>query len=152
VYSLSRSTPAPVSRLGWSPTNRRAANCFFALEKRQEGYVLAVELEKVEGAIGEPFTGLLHQFEQGHTVGLAVDEVPTTGSNSRMFCVPLFDPTSKLVLVLERQNGEIADRILRLPGNIIFVRLADGIVIDPDFLGSRLPCGFAGLVRLLVQI
>ena len=60
AYSLSRSTPAPVSWPSWSPTSRQL---FFALEVRQAGNVVAVEFEKVEGELGEPFTGLLHQFE-----------------------------------------------------------------------------------------
>jgi hypothetical protein len=48
-------------------------------------------------------------------------------------------PDVEVGVVLERQDGEIADRILRFPGDIILVRLADGIVIDArGFLRRRL--------------
>jgi hypothetical protein len=47
--------------------------------------------------------------------------------------------TTEVGVVLKRQDGEIADRILRLPRNIILVRLADGIVINArGFVGHRL--------------
>jgi hypothetical protein len=55
-------------------------------------------------------------------------------------------PDVKVGVVLEWRDGEIADGIPRLPGNLILVCFADGIVLDPGFVGSRLlgACGFAG--------
>jgi hypothetical protein len=48
-------------------------------------------------------------------------------------------PDAEVGVVLEGQHGEIADRILRLPGDIILVRLADGIVIEaPRIIGRGL--------------
>ena len=39
-------------------------------------------------------------------------------------------PDAEVGVVLEGQDGEIADRIFRFLGDIIFARLANGIVID----------------------
>ena len=48
-------------------------------------------------------------------------------------------PDVEVGVVLERQDSEIADRILRFLGNIILVRLAYGIVIDAlGFVRHRL--------------
>src|SRR5208283_6149561 len=49
--------------------------------------------------------------------------IGTTGSNARMFCVPLFRPDVEVGVVLERQDSEIADRILRLLSDIRLVGL-----------------------------
>ena len=51
----------------------------------------------------------------------------------------LVRPDAEVGVVLERQDGEIADRILQFPGDIILGRFADGVVIDaPGFVGGRL--------------
>jgi hypothetical protein len=52
-------------------------------------------------------------------------------------------PDTEVGVVLERQDGKIADRILRFLGDIRFVGLADGIVVDARagglvFVGRRL--------------
>ena len=76
----------------------------------------------------------------------AVDEVPILVEMDRDHRLEFEDvlrafvrPNAEIGVVLERQDGEIADRILRLPRNIILARLADGIVIDTrGFVGRRL--------------
>src|SRR5208337_4220867 len=67
----------------------------------------------------------------------AVDEVPILVEMDRdhrlefedVLCA-LVRPDVEVGVVLERQDGEIADRILRLLGDIRLVGLGDGIVVD----------------------